>query len=111
MTAATLTGHCTGIRRAHRSGFIFFEAGLAIGPTQEEAALEVVQPSARWALLPQGSTRPRTVGLVTLPGAFVSRPARRKYTELKASASAQILVLIGLMAGVAAPSRRPCCSG
>lgn len=96
MTAATLTG-----RRACDElvgHFGSYEAGLAIGLTQDEAAFEVVQPSAREALLP-GLDQTRTVGLVTLPGAFVG-VLLGGGTPLEA-ASAQILVLIGLMAGQA----------
>ncbi len=96
MTAATLTG-----RRASDelvSHFGSYEAGLAIGLPQDEAAFEVVQPSAREALLP-GLDQTRTVGLVTLPGAFVG-VLLGGGTPLEAAA-AQILVLIGLLAGQA----------
>ena len=58
----------------------------------------VVQPTAREALLP-GLDQTRTVGLVTLPGAFVG-VLLGGGTPLQAGA-AQILVLIGLMAGQA----------
>lgn len=96
MTAATLTG-----RRASdelRGAFGSYEAGLALGLTQQQAAFEVVQPSAREALLP-GLDQTRTVGLVTLPGAFVG-VLLGGGTPLEA-ASAQVLVLFGLMAGQA----------
>ena len=96
MTAATLTG-----RRACDElvgHFGSYEAGLAIGLSQDDAAFEVVQPSAREALLP-GLDQTRTVGLVTLPGAFVG-VLLGGGTPVEA-ASAQILVLIGLMAGQA----------
>ena len=56
MTAATLTG-----RRACDElvgHFGSYEAGLAIGLTQDEAAFEVVQPSAREALLPRARPDP-----------------------------------------------------
>lgn len=46
------------------------EAGLAIGLPEREARLEVAREAASDALLP-GMDQTRTVGLVTLPGAFV----------------------------------------
>ena len=99
MTAATLTG-----RRAYdelAGHFGTYEAGLAIGLPSREAAFEVVQPSAREALTP-GLDQTRTVGLVTLPGAFVG-VLLGGGTPLQAGA-AQILVLMGLMAGQALTS-------
>lgn len=96
MTAATLTG-----RRAWdeiRGGFGAYEAGLALGLQSHEAAFEVIQPSAREALTP-GLDQTRTVGLVTLPGAFVG-VLLGGGTPLQAGA-AQIMVLIGLMAAQA----------
>lgn len=62
--------------------------------TERDARVEVVRPTANDALLP-GLDQTRTVGLVTLPGAFVG--------VLLASGSAlqagavQILVLAGLL--------------
>jgi putative ABC transport system permease protein len=99
MTAATLTG-----RRAFdelEGHFGSYEAGLAIGMTSPEAAFEVVAPTAREALTP-GLDQTRTVGLVTLPGAFVG-VLLGGGTPLEAGA-AQILVLFGLMAGQAITS-------
>lgn len=99
MTAATLTG-----RRAYdeiAGKFGTYEAGLALGMTSPEAAFEVVQPTAREALTP-GLDQTRTVGLVTLPGAFIG-VLLGGGTPLEAGA-AQILVLIGLMAGQAVTS-------
>lgn len=96
MTASTLTG-----RRAFdelRSNRGTYEAALALGLPAPEAAMEVVQPSAREALVP-GLDQTRTVGLVTLPGAFVG-VLLGGGTPLEAGA-AQVLVLIGLMAGQA----------
>ena len=96
MTAATLTG-----RRASDelvSQFGAYEAGLALGLRQREAAFLVVQPSAREALTP-GLDQTRTVGVVTLPGAFIG-VLLGGGTPLEAAA-AQLLVLIGLMAGQA----------
>ncbi|MGW7486677.1 ABC transporter permease [Streptomyces sp. NPDC054786] len=47
-----------------------FEAGLALGLPDRDARMEVARPAASDALLP-GLDQTRTVGLVTLPGAFV----------------------------------------
>jgi putative ABC transport system permease protein len=99
MTAATLTG-----RRAYdeiAGSFGSYEAGLALGMTSPEAAFEVVQPTAKEALTP-GLDQTRTVGLVTLPGAFIG-VLLGGGTPLEAGA-AQILVLVGLMAGQAVTS-------
>jgi putative ABC transport system permease protein len=96
MTAATLTG-----RRAYdeiSSKFGSYEAGLALGMTSREAAFEVVAPTAKEALTP-GLDQTRTVGLVTLPGAFIG-VLLGGGTPLEAGA-AQVLVLVGLMAGQA----------
>ncbi|HLN77241.1 MAG TPA: ABC transporter permease [Nocardioidaceae bacterium] len=96
MTAATLTG-----RRAWdeiTGGFGSYEAGLALGLQSHDAAFEVIQPSAKEALTP-GLDQTRTVGLVTLPGAFVG-VLLGGGTPLEAG-SAQIMVLIGLMAAQA----------
>jgi putative ABC transport system permease protein len=96
MTAATLTG-----RRAYdeiAGSFGSYEAGLALGLTSPAAAYEVIQPTAKEALTP-GLDQTRTVGLVTLPGAFIG-VLLGGGTPLEAGA-AQILVLIGLMAGQA----------
>ncbi|MFQ6326977.1 ABC transporter permease [Nocardia sp. CWNU-33] len=70
------------------------EAALSLGLSERDARLEVARPTAADALLP-GVDQTRTVGLVTLPGAFVG--------VLIASGSAiqagavQILVLIALL--------------
>ncbi len=99
MTAATLTG-----RRAFDEldrAFGSYEAGLALGLTSPAAAYEVVGPTAREALTP-GLDQTRTVGLVTLPGAFIG-VLLGGGTPLEAGA-AQILVLLGLMAGQALTS-------
>ncbi len=96
MTAATLTG-----RRAYdeiEGRFGSYEAGLALGLTSPAAAYEVVQPTAKEALMP-GLDQTRTVGLVTLPGAFIG-VLLGGGSALEAGA-AQILVLLGLMAGQA----------
>ncbi len=72
-----------------------YEARLALGFTGRTARRDVVRPAASQALLP-AIDQTRTVGLVTLPGAFVG--------VLLGGASpvqagiAQVLVLIGLLA-------------
>jgi len=99
MTAATLTG-----RRAYdelSAAFGTYEAGLAIGLPSPAAAFEVIRPTAREALTP-GLDQTRTVGLVTLPGAFIG-VLLGGGTPLEAG-SAQVLVLFGLMAGQAITS-------
>ena len=96
MTAATLTG-----RRAFdeiNGHFGSYEAGLALGLESPAAAYEVVQPTAKEALTP-GLDQTRTVGLVTLPGAYIG-VLLGGGTALEAGA-AQVLVLLGLMAGQA----------
>ncbi|EME18226.1 ABC transporter permease [Rhodococcus triatomae] len=76
----------------HRRGEV--EAALSLGLDERDSRMLVVQDVAADALLP-GLDQTRTVGLVTLPGAFVG--------VLLASGSAvqagavQILVLVGLL--------------
>ncbi|MFD0363676.1 ABC transporter permease [Nocardia sp. GCM10030253] len=93
----TMTATSLAARRAldaieQRRGEV--EAGLSLGLSERDARLEIVRPTASDALLP-GVDQTRTVGLVTLPGAFVG--------VLIASGSAiqagavQILVLIALL--------------
>jgi putative ABC transport system permease protein len=72
-----------------------YEAALSLGFLPRDAALLVVRSSATDALVP-ALDQTRTVGLVTLPGAFVGvllgsgDPVR--------AGAAQLLVLIGLLA-------------
>lgn len=99
MKAATLTG-----RRAYdelSSQFGSYEAALAVGLESKDAALLVIQPSAKDALMPNLDAT-RTVGLVTLPGAFVG-VLLGGGTPLEAGA-AQILVLVGIVAAQAITS-------
>ncbi|WP_040868030.1 ABC transporter permease, partial [Nocardia exalbida] len=70
------------------------EAAMSLGLTEREARLEVVRPSAGDALLP-GVDQTRTVGLVTLPGAFVG-VLLASGSALQAAA-VQMLVLTGLL--------------
>ena len=96
MTAATLSGRRAFAEMQTQRGS--YEAGLALGLMQHEAALLVVQPTAKEALVP-GLDQTRTVGLVTLPGAFIG-VILGGGTPLEAGA-AQVLVLIGLLAAQA----------
>ena len=93
MTATSLAG-----RRALdelRSRYGEYEAALSLGLLPRDAALEICRPAAAQGLVP-GMDQTRTVGLVTLPGAFVGvllgggSPAQ--------AGAAQILVLTGLLA-------------
>ncbi len=93
MTACSLTGRraFTALRDEHGT----YEAGLAIGLSRSDAIAEVIQRHLPESLVP-GLDQTRTVGLVTLPGAFVGvllgggSPAQ--------AGAAQLLVLIGLLA-------------
>lgn len=92
MTATSLAARRALDALSDRHGEV--EAALSLGLTERDSRLEVVRPTAGDALLP-GLDQTRTVGLVTLPGAFVG--------VLLASGSAlqagavQILVLTGLL--------------
>jgi putative ABC transport system permease protein len=93
MTASSLTG-----RRAFgalRDEHGLYEAALSIGLPRPAAITEVVERHLPEALVP-GLDQTRTVGLVTLPGAFVG-VLLGGGTPLQAGA-AQILVLVGLLA-------------
>jgi putative ABC transport system permease protein len=72
-----------------------YEAALSLGFLPRDAVLEIARQSSGLALVP-ALDQTRTVGLVTLPGAFVGvllgggSPA--------AAGAAQVLVLVGLLA-------------
>jgi putative ABC transport system permease protein len=93
MTACTLTGRRAFQELEGRRGS--YEAALALGLGRTEAAYLVIQPTAREALTP-GIDQTRTVGLVTLPGAFVG-VLLGGGTAVEAGA-AQVLVLVALLA-------------
>lgn len=92
MTATSLSAKAALDTLELRRGEV--EAAMSLGFTDRDARLEIIRPTATTALLP-GVDQTRTVGLVTLPGAFVG--------VLLASGSAvqaaavQILVLVGLL--------------
>lgn len=96
MTATSLAGRRALDELAARRGE--YEAALALGLLERDAALLVARPPAAQALTP-ALDQTRTVGLVTLPGAFIG-VLLGGGTALEAGA-AQILVLLGLMAGQA----------
>ncbi len=93
MTATTLAGRRAYDELAAQHGT--YEAALAVGFPSPEAAYLVIQPTAREALTP-ALDQTRTVGLVTLPGAFVG-VLLGGGTAVEAGA-AQVLVLVGLLA-------------
>ena len=72
-----------------------YEAALALGLSDRESALMLMRPSATTALIPS-MDQTRTVGLVTLPGAFIGvLLGGGSPTE---AGAAQILVLVGILA-------------
>lgn len=72
-----------------------YEAGLSIGLLPRDAGLEVARPSASQALIP-ALDQTRTVGLVTLPGAFVGMLMAGAHPL--AAGATQLFVLVGLLA-------------
>lgn len=68
LTATSLAGRRAVEELVQRRGEV--EAALALGFLPREAAVEICRPAAAQALLP-ALDQTRTVGLVTLPGAFV----------------------------------------
>jgi putative ABC transport system permease protein len=93
MTATALTG-----RRALdelRTRYGEYEAALALGFMPRDAALEVCRSAAALGLVP-ALDQTRTVGLVTLPGAFVG--VLLGGADPVEAGATQLLVLIGLLA-------------
>ncbi len=93
MTATSLAGRRLRDELDQRRGEV--EAALALGLLPRDAVLEVARPVAATALVPV-LDQTRTVGLVTLPGAFVG-VLLGGGSALQAGA-AQLLVLVGLLA-------------
>jgi putative ABC transport system permease protein len=93
MTATSLAGRRALDDLQQRHGE--YEAALALGFTNRSAALEICRPTAATALIP-ALDQTRTVGLVTLPGAFVG-VLLGGGTPIQAGA-AQLLILIALLA-------------
>ncbi|MEU8606985.1 ABC transporter permease [Actinoplanes sp. NPDC048791] len=93
MTATSLAGRRALDELRTRHGE--YEAALALGFLPREAALEVCRPTAGQALFP-ALDQTRTVGLVTLPGAFVG-VLLGGGSPVQAGAT-QLLVLVALLA-------------
>jgi putative ABC transport system permease protein len=93
MTATSLAGRraLETLRTRHGE----YEAALALGFSDRDAALELCRTSAAEALVP-ALDQTRTVGLVTLPGAFVG--VLLGGASPIAAGAAQLLVLVGLLA-------------
>jgi putative ABC transport system permease protein len=96
MTATTLAGRRVLSEYGTRYGE--FEAGLSIGLLQPDAFKLAVGPVAGDALLP-ALDQTRTVGLVSLPGAFVGMVLGG--ASPVEAAALQLVVLIGLIAAEA----------
>jgi putative ABC transport system permease protein len=93
MTATSLAGRRLFDELRQRRGEV--EAALALGLPRRDAVLEIARPTAAIALVP-AIDQTRTVGLVTLPGAYVG-VLLGGGTAVQAGA-AQVLVLVGLLA-------------
>lgn len=93
MTATSLAGRRAMDELTGRRGEV--EAALSLGFSDRDAALEICRPSASQALVP-ALDQTRTVGLVTLPGAFVGMLLGGA-TPVAAGA-VQLFVLVALLA-------------
>ncbi|WP_406493858.1 ABC transporter permease [Streptomyces sp. NBC_00846] len=93
LTATVLGGRRALDELTTRRGEV--EAGMALGLLDRDARLEIARPVAADALLP-GLDQARTVGLVTLPGAFVGMLLGGA-SPVQAGA-VQLFVLVALMA-------------
>jgi putative ABC transport system permease protein len=93
MTATSLAGRRALDELRDRRGE--YEAALALGFLSRDAALMVCRPTSRQALVP-ALDQTRTVGLVTLPGAFVG-VLLGGGSAVQAGAT-QTLVLVALLA-------------
>ncbi|MFI0406368.1 ABC transporter permease [Actinomadura sp. 3N508] len=93
MSATGLTGRRALDELTTRRGE--YEGGLALGLLPRDAALEVCRPAAALGLFP-ALDQTRTVGLVTLPGAFVG--VLLGGADPVEAGAIQLLVLVGLLA-------------
>lgn len=93
MTATSLCGRRSLDELALRNGE--YEAALSLGLRERDAAMLLTRPAAAQAMVPP-MDQTRTVGLVTLPGAFVG-VLIGSGNPVQAGA-AQLLVLVGLLA-------------
>jgi len=92
MTATVLSGRRALEELTQRHGEV--EAALTLGFTTREAALEICRPAASGALIPV-LDQTATVGLVTLPGAYVGMLLGGS-TPVQAGA-VQLFVLVALL--------------
>ena len=91
---ATVLGGRRAIEELHtRHGEV--EAALALGFTDRDARMEIARPAASTALVP-GLDQTRTVGLVTLPGAFVGMLLGGASPVM--AGAVQLFVLVALLA-------------
>lgn len=93
MTATSLAGRRALDELAGRRGEV--EAALALGLLPRDAVLLVCRPAAGQALIP-ALDQTRTVGLVTLPGAYVG--VLLGGASPLAAGVTQLVVLVGLLA-------------
>jgi putative ABC transport system permease protein len=93
MTVTSLSGRRAMDELRNRHGE--YEAALALGLLPRDAALEIIRSTAGQALTP-ALDQTRTVGLVTLPGAFVG-VLLGGGSAIQAGAT-QLLVLLALLA-------------
>lgn len=92
MTAATLTGRRLGEGLLRRRPEV--EAWLSVGATPRQAVRDIARDAVFEALVP-AVDQTRTVGLVSLPGAFVG--ALLGGASATQAARFQIVVLVGLL--------------
>ncbi len=113
MTAATLTGRHLSQALVQRREEV--EAWLALGATNRAAVLDLARSAVYNALVP-ALDQTRTVGLVTLPGAFVGAlvggasaagAARFQLTVLVALLCAEAVTAVTLAWMLGAPSTLP----
>jgi putative ABC transport system permease protein len=94
LTATSLAGRRVLEELEARRGEV--EAALALGFEERDARLEMARAAASSALIP-GLDQTRTVGLVTLPGAFVGMLLGG--ASAAEAGAVQLFVLIALLAG------------
>ncbi|MFE1923352.1 ABC transporter permease [Streptomyces asoensis] len=92
LTVTVLAGRRALDELAQRHGEV--EAAMALGFPDRDARMEIARPAASEALLP-GLDQTRTVGLVTLPGAFVGMLMAGASPVM--AGAVQLFVLIALM--------------
>ncbi len=92
MTATTLSARRMGDELTSQRGA--YEAALSLGLTRRSSAILIAREAAALALIP-GLDQTRTVGLVTLPGAFVG--VLLAGASPWQAAAAQMLVLVSLL--------------